>query len=125
MQHPIIDLPRRSRRPRRTLFLLIGAVILAVFVASNTVLSYYVQVLWFGSLGYAQVFWKSWGLGWCVFAVFLAATFILLYGWFLVLWRMHQTDLPQDREFFFGGQAVNLPLRRVLRWLGLAAALVI
>jgi uncharacterized membrane protein (UPF0182 family) len=33
--------------------------------------------------------------------------------------------LPQDREFFFGGQAVNLPLRRVLRWLGLAAALVI
>ena len=58
-------------------------------------------------------------------AVFFAATFILLYGWFLVLWRMHQTDLPQDRNFFFGGQAVNLPLRRVLRWLGLVAALVI
>ncbi|MGA9983031.1 MAG: UPF0182 family protein [Acidobacteriaceae bacterium] len=125
MPQPIIDLPRRKRRPRRILFLLIAALILAVFVASNTVLSYYVQILWFGSLGYAQVFWKSWGLEWSVCAVFFAATFILLYGWFLVLWRMHQTDLPQDRNFFFGGQAVNLPLRRVLRWLGLVAALVI
>jgi len=105
------------------IFLLIAALILAVFVASNTVLSYYVQVLWFNSLGYAQVFWKSWGLGWSVFAVFFFATFILLYGWFLALWRMHQADLPQDRNFFFGGQAVNLPLRRVLRWLGVAAAL--
>ena len=32
--------------------------------------------------------------------MFFAATFILLYGWFLVLWRMHQTDLPQDRDVF-------------------------
>jgi uncharacterized protein len=122
--HPIIDLPRRKRRPNR-LILLLAVMVLVVITASRWTLSYYVEILWFSSLGYAQVFWKSWGLGWSVFAVFFFATFILLYGWFLVLWRMHQADLPQDRDFFFGGQAVNLPLRRVLRWLGLAAALVI
>jgi hypothetical protein len=107
------------------LILLVAVIVLVMITASRWTLSYYVEILWFSSLGYAQVFWKSWGLGWSVFAVFFAATFILLYGWFLALWRMHQADLPQDREFFFGGQAVNLPLRRVLRWLGLAAALVI
>ncbi|MGD0369154.1 MAG: UPF0182 family protein, partial [Acidobacteriaceae bacterium] len=122
--HPIIDLPRRKRRSNR-LILLLAVMVLVVITASRWTLSYYVEILWFSSLGYAQVFWKSWGLGWSVFAVFFFATFILLYGWFLVLWRMHQADLPQDRDFFFGGQAVNLPLRRVLRWLGLAAALVI
>ena len=122
--HPIIDLPRRKRRPNR-LILLVAVIVLVMITASRWTLSYYVEILWFSSLGYAQVFWKSWGLEWSVFAVFFAATFILLYGWFLALWRMHQEDLPQDREFFFGGQAVNLPLRRVLRWLGLAAALVI
>ena len=122
--HPIIDLPRRKRRPNR-LILLVAVIVLVMITASRWTLSYYVEILWFSSLGYAQVFWKSWGLEWSVFAVFFAATFILLYGWFLALWRMHQADLPQDREFFFGGQAVNLPLRRVLRWLGLAAALVI
>jgi uncharacterized membrane protein (UPF0182 family) len=124
VQHPIIDLPRRKRRPNRLILLLV-AIILVVISASRWTLSYYVEILWFGSLGYAQVFWKSWGLEWSVFAAFFAATFILLYGWFLVLWQMHQADLPQDRSFFFGGQEVNLPLRRVLRWLGLAAALVI
>jgi hypothetical protein len=107
------------------LILLVAVIVLVMITASRWTLSYYVEILWFSSLGYAQVFWKSWGLEWSVFAVFFAATFILLYGWFLALWRMHQEDLPQDREFFFGGQAVNLPLRRVLRWLGLAAALVI
>jgi uncharacterized membrane protein (UPF0182 family) len=107
------------------LILLVAVIVLVMITASRWTLSYYVEILWFSSLGYAQVFWKSWGLEWSVFAVFFAATFILLYGWFLALWRMHQADLPQDREFFFGGQAVNLPLRRVLRWLGLAAALVI
>jgi uncharacterized membrane protein (UPF0182 family) len=101
------------------------AVVLAVIVGSRTALSYYVESLWFGSLGYREVFWKSWGLGWAAFAVFFAATFVILYGWFLALWQMHQPDLPQDRAFFIGRQQVSLPLRRALRYVGIVASLVI
>ncbi len=121
--YPILEAPgRRRRRPGRLIFIFI-AIILAVLIGSSTLLSYYVDSLWFGSLGYRDVFWKSWGLGWEVFAVFFAATFLILYGWFLALWQMHQPDLPHDRAFFFGRQQLNLPLRRALRFIGVLASL--
>jgi uncharacterized protein len=97
--------------------------ILAVLLGSSSALSWYVDSLWFGSLGYRDVFWKSWGLGWVVFAAFFAATFILLYGWFLALWQMHQPDLPHDRSVYIGRQQLSLPLRRVLRFAGLGVSL--
>ena len=121
--YPILEAPgRRRRRPGRLIFIFI-AIILAVLIGSSTLLSYYVDSLWFGSLGYRDVFWKSWGLGWEVFAIFFAATFLILYGWFLALWQMHQPDLPTDRAFFFGRQQLNLPLRRALRVIGILASL--
>ena len=46
--------PRRRRR-----FLLILAVLAAIVFGGRTALSYYVDVLWFGSLGYGDVFWKT------------------------------------------------------------------
>lgn len=119
---PILEVPRGTRRPRRLIFFFL-AVVVVVLIGSSTALSWWVDSLWFGSLGYGEVFWKSWGLEWCVFAVFFAATFALLYGWFLVLWRMHQPDLPHDRAFFIGRQELNLPLRRGLRWIGIIASL--
>jgi uncharacterized protein len=122
--HPILELPGRKRRPNRLILVFIAA-FLAVIVGSRTALSYYVESLWYGSLGYREVFWKSWGLGWAAFAVFFAATFLILYGWFLALWQMHQPDLPQDRAFFIGRQQVSLPLRRALRYVGIVASLVI
>ena len=122
--YPILQLPGRKRRGNR-LILVIVAVVLAAVVGSRTALSYYVDSLWFGSLGYREVFWKSWGLGWAAFAVFFVATFLILYGWFLALWQMHQPDLPQDRAFFIGRQQVSLPLRRALRYVGIVASLII
>jgi uncharacterized membrane protein (UPF0182 family) len=122
--YPILELPGRKRRGNR-LILVIVAVVLAAVVGSRTALSYYVDSLWFGSLGYREVFWKSWGLGWVAFAIFFAATFLILYGWFLALWQMHQPDLPQDRAFFIGRQQVSLPLRRALRYVGIVASVII
>jgi hypothetical protein len=119
-----IELPGRKARPNRIIFILIFAVI-AVFIGSSTVLSYYVDALWFGSLGYREVFWKTQSLQWGVFAVSCAATFLILYGWFLTLWRMHQSDLPHDRAVFIGRQRLSLPLRRALRYLGVVASLII
>jgi uncharacterized protein len=120
--YPILEAPRRKRRPNRLIFLLI-AVVLVLLVGGNTGLSWYVDSLWFGSLGYREVFWKSWGLGWGAFAAFFAATFVILYGWFLVLWQMHQPDLPHDGALTIGRQELRLPLRRALRSIGLIAPL--
>jgi len=68
--------PHSPHPPRRRgrLFLLL-AVLAGIFFGSRTALSYYVDTLWFGSLGYGEVFWKTLGLQWGIFAAFAAATF--------------------------------------------------
>jgi uncharacterized protein len=120
--HQTIDF-RKPRRRLSRVFIVLIVLIVAALLGSSSALSWYVDSLWFGSLGYRAVFWKSWGLGWIVFAIFFSATFILLYGWFLALWQMHQPDLPHDRSVFIGRQQLSLPLRRVLRFLGVAVSI--
>jgi uncharacterized protein len=73
----IIDLPPRGLR-RPILWLAIGAV--ALFFGGDTLLSYYVESVWFASLGYGEVFWKTLGFQSAVFVAFAAATFGILFG---------------------------------------------
>jgi uncharacterized membrane protein (UPF0182 family) len=111
-----IDYPREARGARRRLRLLILVLILAAIVFSfRTVLSYWVDLLWFGSLGYADVFWTSLHLQWAIFLSFAIATFAILFGAFSALKRAHQTDLPRDHTIVFGGQPVKLSVEPVLR----------
>jgi uncharacterized membrane protein (UPF0182 family) len=114
---------RQRQPPRRRVFLIIFAVLAVIFFSSRTVLSYYVDSLWFGSLGYAEVFRKTISLQWLVFAVFFAATFLILYGWFLALWRTYQPHLLGSGPIFVGGRPIRLPVERMLRPIGLVVAL--
>jgi hypothetical protein len=114
---------RLRQRPRRRVFLFIFAVLAVIFFCSRTVLSYYVDALWFGSLGYAEVFRKTISLQWLVFAVFFAATFLILYGWFLGLWRAYQPHLLGGGPIFVGGRPLRLPVERMLRPIGLVVTL--
>jgi uncharacterized protein len=114
---------RLRQRPRRRVFLFIFAVLAAILFSSRTVLSYYVDALWFGSLGYAEVFRKTISLQWLVFAVFFAATFLILYGWFLGLWRTYQPHLLGGGPIFVGGRPLRLPVERMLRPIGLLVTL--
>jgi uncharacterized protein len=121
-----IDWPsKQPTRNRRRRFLFILAVLAVIVFGGRTALSYYVDVLWFESLGYGQVFWKTLGLQWGIFAAFTALTFLILYGWFLVLKRAHQSDLPSGHTINIGGQPVNLPVERVLGSVAIAVSLVI
>ena len=120
-----IDWPPSHRPHRRRRFFLILAVLAAVFLGGQAVLSYYVDVLWFGSLGYGGVFWKTLNLQWGVFAAFTAATFLILYASFLVLKRSHLPDLPDGHTIFIGGQPLKLPVESVLRLIALGVSLVI
>ena len=120
----IIDWQQPRRRPRR-LFLLVIAILAVIIFSSRTALSYYVDSLWFSSLGYEDVFRKTLSLQWAVFAAFFAVTFLFLYGWFLALRKAYQSDLPDNYRIVVGGQALHLPVSRILHLLGLAASLVV
>ena len=120
----IIDWQQPPRRNHR-LFFLVLAVLAVILFSSRTALSYYVDALWFDSLGYRDVFRKTITLQWAVFAAFFAATFLFLYGWFLALRRAFQSDLPNDHMMIIGGQPLKLPVARILRLLGLVVSLVI
>jgi uncharacterized membrane protein (UPF0182 family) len=112
--------PRRRRR-----FLLVLAILAGMAFGGRTVLSYYVDALWFGSLGYGGVFWKTLSLQWGIFAAFAGATFLTLYGSFLALKRAHLPDLPSSQTIFIGGQPVKLAVDPVLRLVALGVSLVI
>ncbi|MFZ1131551.1 MAG: UPF0182 family protein, partial [Terriglobales bacterium] len=120
-----IDWPRTHTPRRRRRWLLLLVVIAGIFFGGRTALSYYVDALWFGSLGYANVFWKTLSLQWGIFAFFTAATFVILYGTFAALKRAHLPDLPSGHTVFIGGQPLKLPVEPVLRLIALGVSLVI
>src|SRR5467141_2729331 len=121
-----VELPRtHSPRRRSGFFLLMLAVLAVLLLGGRIALSYYVDVLWFESLGYRDVFWKTLGLQWGIFTAFAAATFLILYGSFLALKRAHLRDLPSGHTILIGGQPLKLPVEPVLRLVALGLALVI
>ncbi len=122
-----IDWPRmRPLQPRRRRrFILILVTLAVIFFGGRAALSYYVDVLWFRSLGYGGVFWKTLSLQWEIFTAFAAATFVILYGTFVALKRTHLSDLPDGHTIIIGGQPLKLPVEPVLRFIALAVSVVI
>src|ERR1035437_10986293 len=80
------NLVQPSRRRNRKFFILLALIALIVF-GSRTVLSYWVDLLWFRSLGYGDVFMRTLTIEWAIFAAFAAVTFLILYGAFALLKR--------------------------------------
>src|ERR1700686_5287446 len=117
--------PTHPARHRRRRFLVLLVVFAGIFFGGRTALSYYVDVLWFRSLGYGSVFWKTLSLQWGIFAAFTAVTFLILYGSFLALKRAHLPDLPSGHTIFIGGKPLKLPVEPVLRLGALGISLVI
>jgi uncharacterized membrane protein (UPF0182 family) len=120
-----IDWPyKHPKRNRRRIFL-IAALIASIVLGGRATLSYYVDMLWFRSLGYGDVFWKSLSLQWTIFTVFAVATFLILYGSFLALKRAHLPDLPSGHTILIGERSVTLPVEPVLRLVALLVSLAI
>jgi uncharacterized protein len=117
--------PQTGRPTHRRRFLLILIVLAIIFFGGRTSLSYYVDVLWFRSLGYGEVFFKTLRLQWEVFMVFAGVTFIILYGSFRLLKRAHLPDLPDRHTILIGGQPLKLSVEPVLRLIGLGISLAI
>src|SRR5690348_7785332 len=114
---------RSTRRPRWLLVVLAAVVI--ILLGGGTWLSYYIEALWFGALGYGDVFWKTLSIQSAVFLAFAAATFVILYGTFLALQWAYLSDLPIGHTIWIGGQPLRLPVEPILRLIAIAASLVI
>ena len=120
----VVDWPP-PRRPRRRigLWVLIAAAA-AILFGGGTALSYYVDALWFGSLGYADVFWKTVNVQAAVFTTFAAITFLVLYGSFVILKPARLGELT-GVPILINGQPIKLPVEPVLRLIALVASAVI
>jgi uncharacterized protein len=121
-----IDWPM-SGKPRRlslvVYFLL--AVLLIFFIGGRAAISYWVDLLWFRSLGYDGVFWKSFRLEWGTFAAFAILTFFILYTAFLALRHSHASDLPETHTIYLAGRSLSLPVGKTLRVVAIIAAVLI
>src|SRR5215467_10022376 len=102
------------RLPRRRRFFLFVLLIILVFFLSRAALSYYLNALWFGSLGYGDAFRKTVTLEATVYVLFFAVTFFVIYGWFLALRRVYRPDLMGGGLIFIGRLPVKLPVARIL-----------
>jgi uncharacterized protein len=122
-----IDWPAMGppRHRRRFLIILLPAVLIGVVFGFRTALSYYIDALWFSSLGYSDVFWTTLRVQWVALTAFAVATFLILYGSFLALKRAHLPNLQSSHTIFIAGQPVKLPVEPVLRLLGLGVSLAV
>jgi uncharacterized membrane protein (UPF0182 family) len=121
-----IDSPQNSqqRRRQRRLFVLV-LVVLGIVVVGRIALSYWVDLLWFASLGYGEVFWKTIGLQAGMFAAFAVVTFLLLYGAFTIIRRSHEADLPSAHAIIIAGQPISLSVAPALRFISFSVSIVI
>jgi uncharacterized membrane protein (UPF0182 family) len=120
-----IDWPLKNPPRRRRRFFLLLAVLAVIFFSFRTAVSYFVDLLWFRSLNYGAVFTKTLALEWGVFAFFVTATFLILFGAFAALKRAHLPDLPSSHTVFVGGHPVRLPVDPVMRLLGFGGSAII
>ena len=114
----------KTRRSRRPIWIVAGILFVAL-LAGRTVISSWVDLLWYQSLGYGGVFWKTVGLEAGVFAVASVVTFLLLFGAFTAIRHSHEGDLPSSHAIMFGNQRVNLPVAPALRFLSLGISIVV
>jgi hypothetical protein len=121
-----IDWPTSSR-PRSLKFLiyLLFAIVILIFISARTAISYWVDLLWFSSLGFASVFWKTFSLEWGTFAAFTVLTFLILFVAFLALRHSHAADLPDTHTIYFAGRPFNLPVLKALQTIAIAGALIV
>jgi len=103
----------------------IFALAVVLLISASAALSYYVDALWFGSLGYSQVFWTTLNFQGAAFVAFALITFAAIYGAFLVFKPASLSNLTSGNTILINGQPVRLPMEPALRIIVLVVTAVI
>ena len=115
---------RPPPQPQRRTGLFFMAIAGLLLLAGIATLSYYVEALWFGSLGVADVFWKTLNLRAEVFVGFALFSFLVLYGAFRALKPPRLGDLA-GLPIMINGQPIRLPVEPVIKGVALVASVLI
>ena len=115
--------PQRSGRGRAGLLLVVALAVL--LFGGGTALGYYVDALWFDSLGYSQVFWKILELQGLILVAAGAATFIAVYGAFLALKPARFGEIGSDGVIIINDRPVRLPVGPVLSIIAVLLAAIV
>jgi uncharacterized protein len=118
-----IDLPAPRRRRRFPVMWLVFAI--ALLLSARTAVSYYVEAIWFESLGYGDVFWKTLNLQAAVFLVAGVVTFVALYGTFRLLRPPDFGEIGTAGLFYVNNRPVRLPVGPVLSLLAILVSALI
>src|SRR5438067_13450515 len=109
----IIDVtPKKPRR--RWKWLILVAIVVLFFGASRSV-SIYLSAAWFGSLGYASIFWFIFRAKLEIFLIFLIlTTAILRSSFWLIAWAFSSFSFER-RTVLINQQPVSISPARLLR----------
>ena len=117
----VIDVGSRPRR--RWLRWVIAAAVVLLIVLSRS-LSIYISALWFGSLGYSEVYWYIFKLKLSLFLIFAVVTVVLLRSAFWLLERAHSVHALEQRTIVVNNQPISFSPGRFVRPLSWIAAVV-
>jgi uncharacterized membrane protein (UPF0182 family) len=117
-----IDWPPPARRKRARAALL--AIVALLVLGGGTMVSFYVDSLWYGSLGFEDVFWTSVNFQARIFLGFALVTFAVLYASVKALRPARLGELAGG-TVLINGQPVRIPLEPAIQVIGLAGAAVV
>ncbi|HYY94574.1 MAG TPA: UPF0182 family protein, partial [Pyrinomonadaceae bacterium] len=93
----------------------LAVVVVALLVAASRAGSVYLETLWFGSLGYASVYWTAFWYEWATFAVFAVATAAVLRAAFWLLERTFVVSALAPRRVIVNNRPVFVKPARLLK----------
>src|SRR6202051_3809938 len=109
---------RRRRNARLALLAVLGVVLLGGSLAA----SYYVDALWFESLGLASVFWTRLSFRAATFGAFALLTFLVVYGVFRAL-KPDRLGALMGATILVNRRPVTLPVEPPLKLIGFGLSL--
>src|SRR5439155_21107729 len=121
MRPPEYQRPFDVRFARR-FFLRFGVVVIALIAAFQSI-SFYVESLWFASLGFEPVYWYRLQAQSIVFITFAAGTALILW----LLFRLVMPPAGYSRRPFiqFGQEAIAIPTTETMKRIAAPAAILI
>ena len=121
----IIDIGTPDRPQRRRWKRWIVLAIIPLLILAGRSLSIYLSALWFGSLGYAPVYWYIFRLKLILFVVFLALTVAILRVGLRLLERAFQSYALERRTIILNNQPVSISPGRFMRPLAWVVAVIV